>query len=284
MKPMKKFIVFLLISSLILSFYPCSVMAQSLTFDAISIERIDSVTKNLSLSQEINGVNYTWSTTDSSVITTDGIVKRPSVGQNDAQVKITATGGGTTTEFNITVKAFQNAQEVISKTKNELKFNVLSNENINEVTEDLYLPSKWDNGANIYWESSNESLVEVNGKKGLVKRPPFGEGIACAIVTAHISLDGETSSKSFLVRVKEQEIGRNYSNALKTMMDDFDKEFVSAQNMLAIRNDLIVPDIVSDKIDVSFISMNPDVLSDDGKIKRSVYTDEIVTFVAAFET
>lgn len=279
---MKKFMLFLLISSLILSFYPCSVMAQGLTFADISIESIDEpITKNLSLSQEINGVNYTWSTSNSNVITVDGIVKRPPLGQSNATVTITAAGGGTTTEFIVTVKAFQSAEEVISKTKNELKFNVLSSENINEVTEDLYLPAKWDNGANIYWESSNENLIAVSGKKGIVKRPPFGEGIACTILTAHISLDGETSSKSFLVRVKEQEIGRNYSQALKKMMEDFDKEFTGAQNLLAIRSDLVIPNIQSDKIDVSFLSMNPETLSDDGKITRSVYTDNIVSFVVS---
>lgn len=264
-----------------LSFCPCTVMAQELTFDAISIESIDAVTKNLSLSEEINGINYTWTTTNSDIITEKGIVKRPAIGETDATVTITATGGGASTPFIITVKAFQNASEVITKTKNELNFTVLSSENINEVTQNLYLPAKWENGAYIYWESSNENLISVDGKTGVVKRPPFGAGISCSILTAHIALDGETVSKSFLVRVKEQQIGRNYSTALKKAMDDFDKEFVSSQNMLAIRNDLVIPAIKNENIDVAFLSMTPDVLSNDGKITRSVYTDNIVNFVVS---
>ncbi len=279
---MKRFILFLLIGVLMLSFYPCCAMAQELTFDAISIESIDAVTKNLSLSQVINGINYTWYTSDSDVITTEGIVKRPKLGEADAVVKLTASGGGTSTEFVVTVKAFQNVSEVIRKTKNELNFAVLSDENINEVTSDLYLPAIWHSGAYIYWESSNETLISVNGKTGVVKRPPFGEGLSCVILTAHIALDGETVNKSFLVRVKEQEIGRNYSKVLKKVMDDFDREFVSSQNLLAIRSDLVIPEIKNENIDIAFLSLTPEVIQNDGKVTRSIYADNIVNFVVSF--
>lgn len=276
---MKKFIPLLLIVSLILGLYPCNVMAQELTFDSISIESIDAVTKNLSLASQINGVNYSWSTSDENVITSEGIVKRPMLGEADATVTVKATGGGGSTEFVVTVKAFQNVQEVITKTKNQLNFSVLSHESINEVTRDLYLPATWQSGAYIYWESSNENLISVSGKTGVVKRPPFGEGISCVILTAYIGLDNQIESKSFLVRVKEQEIGRNYSRALKKAMQDFDKEFLSAQNLLAVRNNLVIPQVKNENITVSFLSQNPQVLTDNGVVTRSVYTDNIANFI-----
>lgn len=81
---------------------------ERLTFNKLSNERIDEVTKDLKLPNSgVYGAEITWSSADKSVVSDNGIVMRPPYGETDKIVKLTATfsynGSTATKEFLITV-------------------------------------------------------------------------------------------------------------------------------------------------------------------------------------
>ncbi len=175
----------------------------------------------------------------------------------------------------------QDADSVLRQARNKLVFSVLSSENIGDVTEDLYLPAKWEN-TDVYWTSSNETLISIDGNKGVVSRPAYGDGRVCVILSAHISYENKSVVRNFMVRIEEMSIGREISKSLKSLRDDFDKEFMSNQNLMAVREDLIIPEFTRTYMAITCVSEDPEIITSDGKITRSMYEDKIVNFTVNF--
>lgn len=172
-------------------------------------------------------------------------------------------------------------ETVLRTARNTLAFSVMSDEDISSVTNDLYLPAHWAD-TDIYWTSNNETLLHVDGETGVVSRPPFGDGRACVILSANMVYENQSVTKNFFVRIKEESIGRESSSIVTKARDDFDREFLSNQNVLAIRDNLVLPEINTAGITVSYVSENPEVISSEGIITRSMYEDKIVNFVVNF--
>ena len=170
--------------------------------------------------------------------------------------------------------------------KNNLIFSVISNEKINNVTNDLNLPQTISD-ARIVWKSSDENLISVNGNSGVVHRPPFGEGYAGVLLTAYIINDSGFAEKNFIVSVKEKEIGYEYSSEIIEAAENFRTMLLSKQNILSLTKDLIIPD-VPDNMNVTIYSDNPDVLDAQGKIKRNISVTECLnvyfTISCGYET
>lgn len=167
-----------------------------------------------------------------------------------------------------------------------------SGQSVSDVTEGFYLPVYY-NGAFIVWESDNENVLRIEGSsdglKAIVMRPPFGEGYATAGLTAYISKNDEFVKKSFLVRIRELDIGYKYSTGLIDAYNRFELEFLTAQNIFAVEKDLVLPDLTSfDRVSISCWSDNPSVLTDEGKISRSYENagtaEFYVCFTDGFET
>jgi len=175
----------------------------------------------------------------------------------------------------------QDADSVLRQARSKLVFSVLSSEDIENVTEDLYLPGKWE-GTDIYWKSSNETYLSIDGEKGTVSRPPYGDGRICVVLSAHIGYENKTVTRNFMVRIEEMSIGRQISTSLKSFKDDFDRAFLSNQNLMAVRDDLIIPQFTRTYMTMNCISENPEIITDDGKITRSMYEDKIVNFTVNF--
>lgn len=172
-------------------------------------------------------------------------------------------------------------ENILLDARNKLVFSVLTDEDIENITENLYLPSRWE-GTDVYWTSSNETLLNIDGETGIIKRPPHGDGRVCVVLSANMSCGNQTVTKNFMVRIKEMSIGRDVSSPLEKLRDDFDREFLSNQNILAIRNNLIFPNVSGTYMRVDYVSENPDVISSDGKVTRSLTEDKIVNFTVNF--
>src|SRR5688572_25491827 len=65
----------------------------------------------------------------------------------------------------------------------------------------LTLPTRGARGATISWTSSNENVVDVDGT---VTRPNVGEGDQVVMLTATLSLGGQTGTRSFTVAVPQR--------------------------------------------------------------------------------
>ena len=167
--------------------------------------------------------------------------------------------------------------------RRELTFPSFSNgQSITDVTEGFTLPINKD-GAFIVWKSDNENALRIEGGEALVIRPPFGEGYATAGLTAYIYKNEEFTQKNFLLRIRELEIGFTYSDTIKNAYEKFELEFLTTQNIFEIRSDLTLPEADSfGEVSVSYWSDKPEVLSADGKVKRSHSQDETVNFYVCF--
>ena len=156
--------------------------------------------------------------------------------------------------------------------KNSLTFSVISDEKINDVTKDLNLPLMINN-THIVWRSSDENLISISSNKGIVHRPPFGEGYAGVLLTAYIVGDGSYAEKNFIVSVKEKKIGYEYSSEIIEAAEKFRTTLLSKQNILSLTSDMIIPEI-PDNMSLTMYSDNPEVVDSQGKISRNILLTE----------
>lgn len=182
--------------------------------------------------------------------------------------------------------------KTLDEIKKSLSFSVLTSQSITEIKENFNLPVVYE-GAFILWESDNENALCIDGGStaltARVIRPPFGEGYVSVTLTAYITLNGEMTEKSFLLRIKEQDIGFKYSNSITQAYQLFEMEFLVKQNLLAVKSDLILPKTDAyDRVTLTYKSDNTTVLSDEGKVNRNYEEDTVVTltvfFTEGFET
>ncbi|APH15383.1 transglutaminase-like superfamily protein [Clostridium sporogenes] len=93
--------------------------------DSLKIDNINSIEKDISLETSLDGANIIWKSSNEAIIDNTGKVKRPNIGQADANVVLTATisknGKSVTKEFNLKVKALK---ELVANNKEEF-YNII---------------------------------------------------------------------------------------------------------------------------------------------------------------
>lgn len=192
-----------------------------ITFAQISEETIDAITKNLSLPTLLdNGVTVTWESSDEEVVTPVGEVIRPSKEKGAKEVTLTATVKRNYIEqeaepITFTVLAYETDAEVIEDAKNSLLFSRLTDEPLEEVTSNLYLPSQW-RSCSVEWTSSDENFITVSGTEGIVTRPEWGVSSAVVTLGAKLTYAGLSRVKSFHVRILE----KDYMELTKTQFNE----------------------------------------------------------------
>ena len=163
------------------------------------------------------------------------------------------------------------AASTVNQIKNELTFSKLSNESINSVTEDLYLPAVME-GTQIIWRSSDPNLIKVEGNKGIVTRPPFGEGYGGVLLTADIVDGNDYAVRNYIVSVWERDIGYKYSSEIKAAADLFRVELMSKQNIMGLTSNLKLPSIPSG-MQLTMYTDAPNIMDSNGVITRNIEND-----------
>lgn len=185
---------------------------DSLTWESISLDKRDSVYRNLSLTTDFgNGVSCRWSSSDESVLLTSGEVINPSVGSDNRRVTLKALISKNDESLekvfdDITVRAFSSEDEKLEKALMTLTFSAFHDEPVNKVTKDITLPTEWKFGTTISWSSSGNGAVVINSADGAnarVSRADFGKGDKTAQLTAVVSDGVLTREKVFYITVKE---------------------------------------------------------------------------------
>lgn len=179
-------------------------------FSNISLETEESVSQNLALIKEKDGVEISWSAEgfEEFINTSTGEIWRPVPGEEAVAVTITATFtrgyANGTKDLTFTIVPFENDNQVIAKAAQSLVFHTLSSEDIDAVTQNLTLPTSWKYGTKIEW-SSNSSNLRIEGEEGIVTRPEWGETISLAELTATISYKEDlVKTKIFNVKILEK--------------------------------------------------------------------------------
>lgn len=143
-----------------------------------------------------NGSVYTWSSSNESILSSEGKVNRP---VTDTVVTLTVKGVYGTVEMEqvhtVTVPSARGdgGDEVYADSQN---INLLP-----EYIYDIELPTVGENGSAINWSSSDENVISTDGK---VNRPAIGEEDAYVTLTAEISKGEASETKEFKIKVWAQ--------------------------------------------------------------------------------
>ncbi|MBU2513986.1 DUF1566 domain-containing protein [bacterium] len=223
-----------------------------------------------------NGTSITWSSSDRSIITEDGSITRPSYSDGDKTVTLTATitkgTESSTISYTFTVIALpQNATEAVSAAKEDLLQETILNENsaVNNVKNDLSLPNSGSNETTIVWSSSDETVISNNGE---VSRPTFFEGDQTITLTATITKDGATETKSFTITVIK--LPQSDEEAVAIAKNDLTFDSIKNDNtaVSSILTNLTLPTSGSDGTAISWVSNDESTISTAGTVTRPSYS------------
>lgn len=180
---------------------------EDLKIHYIGDDNASAVTKNVTLvTRGKHDVTITWKSSNTDVIANDGTVTRPSYDEGDKNVTLTATltldGKSVKKEFELTVKALEKPISVkLDEAFNALNIGFAVGDNANNVTADLTLPSTAGE-ATVTWVSTDPHIVSNTGE---VVRPFFGENDITVVLTATLTIDDQTMTKTFPVTVKAKD-------------------------------------------------------------------------------
>lgn len=182
--------------------------SEWLTWVRIMGDNISSggITGNLNLPVLGNrGASIHWSSSNETVIATDGTVTRPAYTQGNKWVTLTATlsKGSESRQktFNLIVlKLDQTDQEAVAADMLRLSiYNTLGqNPSPYSVTQNLSLPGSLPNGSSVTWVSGMPGIIS---DCGMVQRPEYGQGHKSVNLTATISKASVTDNKTFTYTV-----------------------------------------------------------------------------------
>lgn len=172
---------------------------------ALIIPKPDSVVSNLTLASSVSdGVVVSWTSSNSSIVSQNGVVVRPVYGSNVAKVVLTATltknGISVRKEFNLSVIPFM--YDDLASVRTDSASLSLSG-NLNLLRMNLTLPSAGNEGSSISWQSDFSSVLSATGV--IVNRPVHGSGNKVVTLTATIQKGNSSVKKTFAVTVAEDE-------------------------------------------------------------------------------
>ncbi len=155
-----------------------------------------------------NGSTVFWLSGNPAVISNDGkTVVRPAAGEGDAvvlMIAIVASNSSSDTKvFQLTVKQQLTDAQKVAADKTALDINFGGSDTLNRVTRPVdQLPAVGVNGSVITWISSSPAIVSHDGKT--IVRPAVDTADATVVMTALITSNGVTDSKSFTLTVKKE--------------------------------------------------------------------------------
>ncbi|MBD0379813.1 immunoglobulin-like domain-containing protein [Paenibacillus sedimenti] len=229
-------------------------------------DSIDRVTQAMALPLAgTHGSTITWVSSAPSVISNDGqTVIRPSAGQGDAVVTLTATVSygdvSQTKTFTLTVKQQNSEAGRVAADKAALAITFGGTDTASSVTQPLSLPLSGANGSTITWVSSNASMISNDGKT--VNRPTTGQGDVVITLTATITYGSVSDTKSFSLTVKSL-----FTNAQKVAADKalLTITFRGTDTASSVTQPLTLPLSGPNGSTITWVSSNASVISNDGK-------------------
>ncbi|WP_168119565.1 immunoglobulin-like domain-containing protein [Paenibacillus sp. HB172176] len=242
-----------------------------------------SVTQNVELpTSGASGTTITWSSSNDAVVDTDGVVTRPAYTESDASVTLTATiskGAESDTQtFTLTViKQAQTDAEAVADDKAALAIAYASGDNASSVTEDVELPTSGASGTTITWSSSNDAVVDTDGK---VTRPAYTESDASVTLTATISKGAESDTQTFTLTIIKQ--AQTDAEAVADDKAALIITYASGDSASSVTQNVELPTSGASGTTITWSSSNDAVVDTNGTVTRPAYTesDASVTLTA----
>jgi uncharacterized repeat protein (TIGR02543 family) len=231
---------------------------------------ISRVTAALGLAAEtINGATIAWESSNPSVIASDGTIVRPPAGSDPIKVSVKAkVKWGTVTKekvFEVTVAPMPAAlADQIAEDRDAVQALPVGSTADTLVEGNLKLPTIGACGSTIAWVSSDTSLIANDGS---VTRAAFGSADGTVTLTATITKDGQTSTKTIQVKVKAAR--PTASQAVDTDVAALAVSSLGTDTDLSqIKTSLLLPSSGTNGSTISWTSSDPTVIASDGTVTR----------------
>ena len=258
-------------------------LADSLTFDQLSGEKIGEVTENLTLPQTIGTEGQypiEWTSDNEEALTSEGVVTRRSFNQKAVlNAKITMAEGlwiNKQFEINVLKRDFAADDEILKEYADfALNFAKFSTEEADAITKDITLPTDAPDGITVSWSSDNETAVSSAGK---VTRPKYNEEDAKAAITAHLTLNEAVYDVSYTITVLREE---NPFDKLKEAMESVTYETLTSESADKIKKSLTLPSSHQNGTVITWSTSDENVIRSSGKTTRADETKS-VTLTAKF--
>ncbi len=221
----------------------------------------ETVTQNLTLPTNIDGVTVTWTSSNPAVVGTDGNVNRPDA---DMQVTLTAmltkNAAKESKVFTVTVPKKPNLSDpdtrAVETAKGKLDIGYAAGDSAAKVTQNLTLPTNVD-GVTVTWTSSNPAVV---GTDGTVSRPDADTQVT---LTAILTKNAAKTKKALVVTV----IRDMDKAAVAAATAKLTITYASGDSAAKVTQSLTLPTNV-DGVTVMWTSSNPAVVRTDGTVHR----------------
>lgn len=226
------------------------------------------VTGNLNLVTEIGDATVSWTSSNTAIITTAGVVTRP---ETDTVVTLTATltidGETLTHQFRVTVKAVElTVAQRLAAAKALLVTNYANTIGNAEyvVTANLALVSVIGD-ATVTWTTSDAAIITT---AGVVTRPSFAVGDQTVTLTATLTISGQTTTQIFyaFVEALDETVAERLDRALA-----FVTTFPAVEGITGAEDWIEFPTSIvfeEQTYTVSWVSDKPDYLAVDGTVTR----------------
>ncbi len=168
--------------------------------ESLDLGNISTLTADINLpGRGLIGASISWTSDNVKVLSASGKITRPSPGDADVKVKLTATlsyGSVTDTKiFQATVLAMPTDRQIVDSDIARIQL-----PDLNDVTGNIELPAKSASGlSEISWSSSSESVIS---KSGIVKRPMYEDGSKKVDLTVTVTKGSTSASRKFTAVVR----------------------------------------------------------------------------------
>lgn len=235
-------------------------------------DSVGNVTQDVTLpTSGANGTTISWASNNTGVIANDGTVIRPAFNSGDATVTLTATitkGSESVTKvFTLTVKETpQTDAEAVAADKAILVITYGAGDSAGNVTQNVILPTSGSSGTTISWSSDDTGVIANNGT---VIRPTFSSGDATVTLTATITKNAASETKTFSLIVIKQPISDSESVAAdKTNLA---VTFGAGDSTGNVTQNLTLPPSGANGTTISWSSSNTSYIANDGTVTRPAY-------------
>ncbi|GEM_PF-3559352 len=242
-----------------------------------------NVTGNITLSDSgDNGSDITWTSTNSAYLDADGTVNRPVFGSGNQTVTLTATlvnGSSTVTkDFVFTILEIPPTDaEAIAQAKSALEIGFSGTDNTDNVTQDIILATEGLNDTEISWLSDQTGYITNDGD---VTQPAFSTGGQTVTLTATISRNGVSDTKSYILTVKT--VPPTDAEAVAQVQSSLSINYQNTDSASSVTLDVGLITSGSYDTTISWETTNSSYITASGNVTRPEYLteDQTVTLTA----
>lgn len=222
------------------------------------------VTSDITLPETVSGYSVKWKTSNSDYITENGTVNRPQATQGNKAVTLTATVTGDCgygimeykKTFSVRVmKSDLTDKEIADETYETLTFDKITNEAPDAITSDLKLMYTNGMGAAISWKTSDESVIDSEGKIIVPKEDTIVS--ITAIITS-----GKVSREKVFENITVKAGNRN------TDIQSVRRAKLALKIVSETSKNIKLPSTADENVKISWKSDNFSVISNSGTVKQ----------------